>query len=73
MIRPNPFEDTGIQVIEKEIRERQEQIDLEEKIVAELDQQLAESKRAVLRMKHDQERAKNKLTTWRMKPVIIGS
>lgn len=73
MIQKNPHEEKDVQKVERDIEELQMKIDLEERLIAELDQQLAESKREYLSLKHDMEVARSKLTMLRMKPITIGS
>ena len=66
-------EDVEIKKVKGIIEDLQFQIDLEEKIIAELDQQLAESKREYLALKHDMEVLKGRLVGMRMTPIRIGS
>ena len=73
MIQNNPNEDENVQKVERDIEELQMRIDIEEKLIAELDQQLAESKREYLALKHDMEVLKGRLVGMRMTPIRIGS
>jgi len=66
-------EDVEIKKVKGIIEDLQFQIDLEEKIIAELDQQLAESKRTCLGLKHDMEVAKREMVGLRMIPITVGS